>query len=374
MPITSFDPQIHGFHFRNSFVNHLILGIETYGLCGGMAFASLDYFHAGRPAPSHEAADFPAGGVPPEGSLLRDYIYGRMVDTLARNGLTWLRVVGGPLFNPVRFTKNRIPALLSALDSGTPVALGLIGSLKVANAGGGNHQVVCFGYEKSPDGKTLTLHIYDNNYPDETVTLQTDPANPADIQYSKGSKWLAFFMENYKQKTPGYQDLMLTSGIHINLEGPTEEFASPRSLQLDDDGRPAADSGPVRVQFQEAGKPFSANFTVRNFGQFPARPRRLVLIMTDPSDDNTFFGATEIQSAIAPGATAGCGKQLEAFPNEPGGYTLRAAFVNRSNEQIRVPERPATDNEASFHAVAPAVRRVPKAPARKSAGASQAHS
>jgi hypothetical protein len=67
-----------GFHFRNDFINHVgtipgIGPITTEGLCGGMSFGALDYYHANLPVPTHVAADYPAsGGVPPDPSRLRN--------------------------------------------------------------------------------------------------------------------------------------------------------------------------------------------------------------------------------------------------------------------------------------------------------------
>jgi hypothetical protein len=48
---TTYQPSVHGFHFPNDFVNHVIGPISTSGRCGGMAYCSLDYFFAGRAAP-----------------------------------------------------------------------------------------------------------------------------------------------------------------------------------------------------------------------------------------------------------------------------------------------------------------------------------
>lgn len=104
------------------------------------------------------------------------------------------------------------------------------------------------------------------------------------------------------------------------------------------------------VQYQEAGKPMSASFSVRNHGDFPVRMTRLVLRMEDPSGDSTMFGATEVQT-LAPGGEAGAAKQVASFPNEAGTYDLTAEFVNAFGKAIRVPETALTTNEISFHPV-----------------------
>jgi len=78
MPRTSFTSQQHNFHFANTFVNQVAtlpggLRIETYGRCGGMAYAALDYYLAGLPVP-------PDTTTPPDGNWLADYIYSRLLD------------------------------------------------------------------------------------------------------------------------------------------------------------------------------------------------------------------------------------------------------------------------------------------------------
>ena len=44
MPKTTFDPKLHGFHFSNSDIKWTIGLTEGKALCGGMAYAALDYF------------------------------------------------------------------------------------------------------------------------------------------------------------------------------------------------------------------------------------------------------------------------------------------------------------------------------------------
>ena len=51
---TSFNPVTNGFSFPNAFINSNVYfagtgPYETRGRCGGMAYASLDYYFAGRP-------------------------------------------------------------------------------------------------------------------------------------------------------------------------------------------------------------------------------------------------------------------------------------------------------------------------------------
>src|SRR3954451_20250944 len=101
-----------------------------------MAFASLDYYFAGRPIPDATAGDFTAsGGVPPDGDALANYIYDRLVAsflvptapqfvtwTLSLDHATWFRGKGVP-----RMTKeDQFPHIRALLDGGTPQAIGLV--------------------------------------------------------------------------------------------------------------------------------------------------------------------------------------------------------------------------------------------------------
>ena len=334
MHLTNFNPKTHGFHFANEFVNYIIGDLHTTGLCGGMAFASLDYYYAGIPIPTHEPADFPDGAAPAEGSRLRKYIYKRMINSVERNAIQWANIIANPVFNPKRFTKRHLDDLRAEINAGRPVPLGLVGSLKIGNAGSGNHQVVCCGYDLTNNGHAITLHIYDNNSPDEDITLTTDPHNPVDIAYSGYGDWFAFFMAKYKAQQPDYIDLALTEGVQLDLHGP--------------------------AKFQECGRPMGAHYRVRNFGDYPARVSRLVLNMRDPSGDETIFASNEV-TTIAPGSESSVGADLATFPDESGGYDLRAEYVSTQGISIRIPAQAlGTDNDVPFSAVPPGTRPRPR--------------
>jgi hypothetical protein len=314
LPLTNFTPKTHGFHFANDFVTHIIGDLKTTGLCGGMVFASLDYYYVGLPIPTH---------APAEGSRLRKYIFKRMMHSVERNALQWANIIANPVFNPKRFTKRH-------LDAGRPVPLGLVGSLKIGNAGSGNHQVVCCGYSLSPGGYSITLNIYDNNSPDKDITLTTDSRNPVNITYTGYGDWFAFFMAKYKAQQPDYIDLALTEGIQLDLNGP--------------------------ARFQVCGRPMGAHYRVRNCGEYPARLSRLVMKMRDPSGDESIFAVNDV-TTIAPSSEASVGKDLATFPDESGGYDLRAEYISADGTPIRIPAHaPGTDNDVPFSAVPPGTR------------------
>ena len=98
MPKTTFDPKLHGFHFSNNDIKWTI-GLqeaplaEGKALCGGMAYAALDYFIARSTIP-------PVVNAPVEGTPLHKYIYDRQT---AAHVNTIPKFVGSfmPFFGPL---------------------------------------------------------------------------------------------------------------------------------------------------------------------------------------------------------------------------------------------------------------------------------
>jgi hypothetical protein len=199
-----FRPSVHGFAFANSWPDEPAVSIPTplgaisvgnasAGLCGGMVFAALDYWHAvlvppvQRPAPAdplfgyvvHRLVDswnVPAGVAEyyqwmnlPDA----DRAFSALGQTVvAQRGLVW------------RTVQVQWPAVRADLDSGIPVPLGIV---TVASANpqdlGQNHQVAAWSYQLS--GSTVTVLVYDPNSPgrddvgitfDSAATGSTDGA------------------------------------------------------------------------------------------------------------------------------------------------------------------------------------------------------
>jgi hypothetical protein len=177
-----FVPAEHGFAFTNRWPSQpavvrrtpfgsVTLGNAARGLCGGMVFAALDYWHAGRTPPEER----PAAGTP-----AYTHIVDRLVDSwhipagvaqyyqwmnlpdadtgfdvlgrhvLIERGLAWRTV-------SVQWRQIR-----ADLDAGTPAALGVV-TVDSADPGdlGRNHQVLACGYDV--DGSEVTLNVYDPN-------------------------------------------------------------------------------------------------------------------------------------------------------------------------------------------------------------------
>jgi hypothetical protein len=212
----NFSPKDQGFHFRNSFVNNIVNlpwagPIETRGRCGGMAYASLDYYHAGLPIPRYTSEDFSnSAGVPADGHWLSDYIYSRLINsflvpsaakfvqwTLHADHSTWFYK------GVTKWTKEEeFPKLRAIIDGGNPVVLGLI-SIDAHSIGevGNNHQVVAFGYDFDENTGLMRVYIYDNNYRDVEVTLESLPNNPH-FNASTGDIWRGFFIQDYSPARP----------------------------------------------------------------------------------------------------------------------------------------------------------------------------
>lgn len=148
-----------------------------YGLCGGMAFTSLDYFRIGKRIPrGKDINDQPHRGTP-HGEVLRDYLWRRQLESMASNFpglLSWMTVLhigilGGPGWLLDR-TKEEWVSLKTYIDNGKPWPICLIGNSQNPFH---NHQVLAYGYHDSGDG-TGTIYVYDMNCPDRENTIRLD--------------------------------------------------------------------------------------------------------------------------------------------------------------------------------------------------------
>jgi hypothetical protein len=212
MPRTPFQPEQHGFHFGNHFVNQLARlpggrRITSAGRCGGMSYAALDCFYAGCPIPSCKTSDFQAY-VPPDGTSLADYIWRRQIDSLlvatSLKFLVWSCLPDrpfGPLAGVSRWTKEReFPRLRASIDAGRPAVLVLI---KASGARGMllNHQVVAVGYDEQPAAQRIDIFVYDSNHPDQEAVLRSERGMPG-FRESTGEEWRGFHVHRYRPRRP----------------------------------------------------------------------------------------------------------------------------------------------------------------------------
>ena len=223
--MTRFNPQVHGFKFVNRFTVPVeLLGFNFgnfSGLCGGMAYAALDYFRAGITIPQQNY--MPARGMP-----LYDYLLNRQQTSVKSNLDKW----GEYGFNPggarnreffnwgLQLGSGRLGELQSRIDRGEPVPLGLqdCGNDCACPSGKcpGNHQVLAIGYEmgryKGDLGaniEDLSIFVYDPNYPNRTMTLRPHVDGAMYLYREEGQenigacRWRAYFTDmKYTRATP----------------------------------------------------------------------------------------------------------------------------------------------------------------------------
>ncbi len=202
-----FLPSRHGFAFANSWpavpaisvrtpAGRLGIGNAALGLCGGMVFAALDYWQAGRRLPS---ADQPAPGSP----LFR-FVVRRLIDSwhIPAGVASYYR---GMVSSDAPLTKRTIsrqwPRIRALIDTGQPAPIGLV---TVASANplllGRNHQVLAYGYTIS--GPEVTLAVYDpNSGPDDSVVVRFSTKGFAHT-VSIGWPVRGFFLTRYTAARP----------------------------------------------------------------------------------------------------------------------------------------------------------------------------
>jgi hypothetical protein len=171
-----FSPLIHGFSFQNEFsgipflfhrypksyrwIHRLFFRKSSYGLCGGMCFTALDYFHAKQSLPTLTSP-------PAVGSLLHSHLFQRQNNTygflgrvVAKFGL-WSFLSDAQL---QRKTSKEFSKIQRSLDAQQPVVLGLVYvHISESIAIWMNHQVIAYRYEMNANGGTV--YLYDPNYP-----------------------------------------------------------------------------------------------------------------------------------------------------------------------------------------------------------------
>lgn len=232
---TSFLPSRHGFRFDNSFNTALALDIKTSGLCGGMSYASLDYYFAKVTVPNQPFR-------PAVGTVLRDHLRSRQEHSILSNLDKWGELIFNPggardleFFNWGLETEKggRVEELRHYLDRGIPVPLGLKSS-----DGKGDHQVVAYGYKTT--GLTnhtnlraigLEISIYDPNYPGNDnlrlipdfksqmyVTTLLDPKDSSKREHK--AKYRSYFVDRKYSKNPppaNLEIMMPADGMYHGL-------------------------------------------------------------------------------------------------------------------------------------------------------------
>jgi hypothetical protein len=214
---------------------YLALGpLDTYGLCGGMAYSTLDHWWAKRPLPrGANAGDRPArtGGAP---TTLRDLLWGRLIDSLLPGGVLQRTLEWSLLLNNVPpflgggagalrdWSELEWRAIKAHIDLGSPWPISLV---YTGRSVWNQHQVLAYGYTDPGDG-TGTLFVYDSNAPHQTgdpsgsvITLDftgnalvaTSPSDQADML-------AGFFCSGYTRAAPP-PDLAARYGQFVTWSG-----------------------------------------------------------------------------------------------------------------------------------------------------------
>jgi hypothetical protein len=183
MPVTTiFLPSQHGFAYTNDWpaqsavvlptpFGDIGIGNAGGGLCGGMVFATLDYWHAGA---------VPPGERPRQGEPVFAYIVRRLIDSWhlpagAAQYYQWMNLPDGDrgftafgrhvvIERGLAWRTIRVqwPQIATDLDKAIPVALGVVTTASIDPRDLGlNHQVLAYDYEKV-DGR-VTIRVYDPN-------------------------------------------------------------------------------------------------------------------------------------------------------------------------------------------------------------------
>lgn len=207
---TGFLPLSHGFKFVNRFTIHrkiplplvgpVDLGDLVIGLCGGMCFTALDYYHSGIPIPSQRT-------VPRVRSKLYNHLIKKQVESLIPPDgvvkvLTWTakedryvwRHTAGREFRKLRLRLDkREPAVLALIRVGRGEDPGL------------NHQVVARAYYYDEQSSKVEIRLYDPNHPGKEPRLTMSVARALqgiNAKQSTGERLRGFFVIDYKPGEP----------------------------------------------------------------------------------------------------------------------------------------------------------------------------
>ena len=205
---TGFLPIEHGFRFPNLFeyVPPWPFGDRqgrlpySFGLCGGMCFAALDYWHAGIPVPMAE-------NPPQPGTSLYGYLVRRQVASMVRPEVL-LRLTHWVFSNDLEIaprTAREFGKLRQALERGIPMTLVLVRTHRWETPVD-NHQVLAVGYEFDELTQRARIYMYDPNYPCEEIDLDLDLSGPEQgigLWHQKGDTTRGFFVQAHHPRVTG---------------------------------------------------------------------------------------------------------------------------------------------------------------------------
>lgn len=201
----------HRFRFVNSFqlqfpvfmnlpyAGTINLNEITFGLCGGICFAALDYFHANQTPPPFQTPQ----EIEPR---LFGFLCDRQLDSLkiftVLKFMEWMITDEKQI--PTRVKRYEIPKLRRLLQKGEPAVLGLV-RVRGVQSPTQNHQVLAVGYELDPALEQISIYLYDPNHPHLNPFIRffmgKNAAAPLFIQ-STGEPLFGFFVIPYRYQEP----------------------------------------------------------------------------------------------------------------------------------------------------------------------------
>lgn len=170
MPSTGFQPSTHGFHFSNNDIRWSFGPYSSTMLCGGMTYASLDYYY-------HRITIPPDRAPPHEGTPLNRYIYMRQEDA-HRYALPLLsRTIperGNRVFADGVTARGQFGRIMRSIDARRPIPLLMVSSHGALSTG--SHWTLAIGYEASNHASfgantCAKLYLYDNAVPNRVSEL-----------------------------------------------------------------------------------------------------------------------------------------------------------------------------------------------------------
>ena len=207
---TGFLPEVHGFHFRNSFrVNADFLGVNLgewkMGFCGGMCSSALFRFRNGIPSPRDKE-------VPAENTSLHRELKKRQIKAMAPRMLPKMyEWQGSPDTSRLMVkkgigqrTKQEWAELKNNLDQGKPTIIVLIRATGLLGNPTENHQVLAIGYDFDPMSLDLVVSVYDPNIPNKTQTISLNlglPDGKLELVDSASPKTRGFFVNPVGEET-----------------------------------------------------------------------------------------------------------------------------------------------------------------------------
>jgi hypothetical protein len=189
----------------------ILIGNASWGLCGGMSFASRDYFEAHQLAPSQTSN--PTG----EGDPLFDYIVRRLAQSLNAGDAADFVKYADPAYpdtdDPTlgdgrnwQMARVAWPGIRDVIDSGHPCPIGIVIGY-IPNFTSLGHQVCVYAYQLRE--QSLVLWVYDCNLPmNDAVTITLDISQTdqhlIDVRsnVSVPHSPVCFFTQSYERRDP----------------------------------------------------------------------------------------------------------------------------------------------------------------------------